>query len=176
MWLSCFIGTKNLECVQLYLAFYYSFIGYNSCLSSFACTFHESLTMFKNMGSEDALKKLMKGHWKEYNNSSYSLILYVKSNTKKKKKKIPHCILYFPKLKRLFCLGYTLTGGTFGKHTHTSFAKVLFPWVTNFPRFAEDIAGFTIKHSKLYIPENFLCLGILGWSLFLWRPGVPMVC
>lgn len=43
--------------------------------------------MFKNMGSEDALKKLMKGHWKEYNNSSYSLILYVKSNTKKKKKK-----------------------------------------------------------------------------------------
>ena len=75
-----------MECVQPYLAFYYSFIGYNSCLSSIACTFHESLTMFKNRGSEDALKILIKGHWKEYNNSSYSLILCVlKTNTKKKK-------------------------------------------------------------------------------------------
>lgn len=51
-----------MECVQLYLAFYYFFIEHNSCLNSIACTFNESLAMLKNMGSEDALKMLIKGH------------------------------------------------------------------------------------------------------------------
>lgn len=51
-----------MECVQLYLAFYYFVIEHNSCLNRTACTFNESLAMLKNMGSEDALKMLIKGH------------------------------------------------------------------------------------------------------------------
>ena len=43
--------------------------------------------MFKNRGSEDALKMLIKGCWKEYNSSSCSLILCIlKTNTKKNNK------------------------------------------------------------------------------------------
>ena len=89
-------------------------------LSQWYCLYLSwSLTMFKNRGSEDALKMLIKGCWKEYNSSSCSLILCIlKTNTEKQKHNIPHCILYFLKLKRLFCLGWKLAGGKFGKHTH----------------------------------------------------------
>lgn len=46
-----------MECVQLYLAFYYYFIKHGSLVSA-----DESLEMSKNRDSENALKMLIKGH------------------------------------------------------------------------------------------------------------------